>query len=107
MAEAGEQWESMRGRKWDFLAVFLGLTSQVFYLLMMGPLTLGWLFLDRDGLFHQLHLRFPSVGFLLSAAAFVTGWFGRGTRRYTILWVAVSSGFLWLLAGLAFMFSPL
>jgi hypothetical protein len=93
--------------KMSFLAVFLGLSSQVFYLLMMGPLTLGWLFLDQDSVFHQLHLRFPSVGLLLSAAAFSTGWFGRGIRRYTSLWVAVSSGFLWLLAGFAFMFTPL
>jgi hypothetical protein len=91
----------------SFLAVFLGLSSQVFYLLMMGPLTLGWLFLDRDSILHQLHLRFPSVGLLLSVAAFFTGWFGRGMRRYTTLWVAVSSGFLWLLAGFAFMFTPL
>jgi hypothetical protein len=93
--------------KMSFLAVFLGLSSQVFYLLMMGPLTLGSLFLDRDSLFHQLHLRFTSVGLLLSVAAFSTGWFGIGMRRYTILWVAVSSGFFWLLAGFAFMFTPL
>lgn len=93
--------------KMGFLAVFLGLSSQVFYLLMMAPLTLGSLFLDRDGLFHQLHIRFPSVGLLLSVAAFVTGWFGRGVRRYAALWVAVSSGFLWLLVGFAFMFTPL
>jgi hypothetical protein len=93
--------------KMSFLAVFLGLSSQVFYLLMMGPLTLGSLFLNRDSIFHQLHLRFPSVGLLLSAAAFFTGWFGRGMRRYATLWVAVSSGFLWLLAGFAFMFTPL
>ena len=93
--------------KMSFLAVFFGLSSQVFYLLMMGPLALGSLFLDRDSVFHQLHLRFPSVGLLLSAAAFFVGWFGRGMRRYTALWVAVSSGFLWLLAGFAFMFTPL
>ena len=92
--------------KMSFLAVFLGLSSQLFYLLMMGPLTLGSLFLDRDSLFHQLHVRFPSVGLLLSAAAFLAGWFGRGMRRYTTLWVAVSSGFFWLLAGFAFMFTP-
>jgi len=93
--------------KMSLLAVFLGLSSQVYYLLMMGPLTLGSLFLDRDSLFHELHIRFPSVGLLFSAAAFVAGWFGRGVRRYATLWVAVSSGFLWLLAGFAFMFTPL
>jgi hypothetical protein len=93
--------------KMSFLAVFLGLSSQIFYLLIMAPLTLGSLFLDRDSLFHQLHIRFPSVGLLLSAAAFVAGWFGRGIRRYATLWVAVSSGFLWLLAGFAFMFNPM
>jgi hypothetical protein len=92
--------------KMSFLAVFLGLSSQIFYLLMMAPLTLGSLFLDRDSLLHQLHLRFPTVGLLLSVAAFLTGWFGRGMRRYATLWVAVSSGFFWLLAGFAFMFSP-
>jgi hypothetical protein len=91
----------------SFLAVFLGLSSQVFYLLMMGPLTLGWLFLDRDSILHQMHLRFPTVGLLLSAVAFFTGWFGRGMRRYMTLWVAVSSGFFWLLANFAFMFTPL
>jgi hypothetical protein len=93
--------------KISFLAVFLGLSSQVFCLFMMAPLMLGTLFLDRDGFFHQLHIRFPSVGLLLSVAAFVTGWFGRGMRRYTSLWVAVSSGFLWLSASFSFMFSPL
>jgi len=93
--------------KVSFLAVFLGLSSQVFYLLMMAPLTLGSLFLERDGVFHQLHLRFPSVGLLLSVAAFFTGSFARGMRRYTTLWVAVSSGVLWLLANFSFMFTPL
>jgi hypothetical protein len=93
--------------KMSFLAVFLGLSSQVFYLLMMAPLTLGSLFLERDGVFHQLHLRFPSVGLLLSVAAFFTGSFARGMRRYTTLWVAVSSGVLWLLANFSFMFAPL
>jgi hypothetical protein len=93
--------------KMSFLAVFLGLSSQVFYLLMMAPLTLGSLFLERDGVFHQLHLRFPSVGLLLSVAAFFTGSFARGMRRYTTLWVAVSSGVLWLLANFSFMFTPL
>ena len=93
--------------KMSFLAAFLGLSSQISYLLMMAPLTLGSLFLDRDSLLHQLHLRFPTVGLLLSVAAFFTGWFGRGMRRYATLWVAVSSGFFWLLANFAFMFTPL
>jgi len=74
---------------------------------MMAPLTLGLLFLERDGVFHQLHLRFPSVGLLLSVAAFFTGSFARGMRRYTTLWVAVWSGALWLLANFSFMFTPL
>jgi len=91
----------------SLLAVSLGLSSQAFYLSMMGPLAVGWLFLDRDSLMHQLHLRFTTVGLLLSVAAFFMGWFGRGLRRYATLWVAVSSGFLWLLAGFAFMFAPL
>lgn len=93
--------------KVGFLAVFLGLSSQIFYLLMMGPLMLGSKFLEQDGLFHQLHIRFPTVGLLLSTGALFTGWFGRGMRRYATLWVAVSSAFLWLLAGFAFMFTPL
>lgn len=92
--------------KVSFLAVFLGLSSQIFYLLIVGPLTLGSLFLDRDSLFHQLHTRFPTVGFLLSAGSFFAAWFGRGMRRYASLWVAVTTGFLWMLAGLAFLFSP-
>lgn len=90
----------------SLLAVFFGLSSQVFYLLIMGVPTVTSLFLDRDSIFHQLHLCFPTVGFLLSAAAFVTGWFGRGMRRYAALWVAISSGFLWSLAGMAFIFTP-
>jgi hypothetical protein len=93
--------------KVSFLAVFLALSSQVFYLSMMGPLTLGLLSLNRDSVFHQMHLRFPSVGLTLSAAAFFTGWFAEGMRRYATLWVAVSSGFCWLLAGFAFMFTQL
>jgi hypothetical protein len=77
----------------------MALSSQIFYLLLMGAMTRGSLFLDRDSLFHQLHIRFPGVGVLLSAAAL----FGRGFRRYTSIWVAVWSGFLWLLAGFAFL----
>ncbi len=93
--------------KLAFLAVWLGLSSPIFYLLMMGRLMLGSKFPERDGLFHQLDIRFSTVVLLLLTAALITGWFGRGMRRYTILWVAVSSGFLWLFAGFAFMFTPL
>src|ERR1700728_3449601 len=93
--------------KMSFLAVVLGCPSQSFFFLLLFPLTMGSLFLDRDSLFHQLHVRFPSVGLLLSAAAFFTAWSGRELRRYATLWVAVSSGFFWLLAGFAFMFTPL
>jgi hypothetical protein len=43
-----------------FLAVFLGLLSQAYYLLMMGPLTLGWLFLDRTVLCISCIFDFPA-----------------------------------------------
>jgi hypothetical protein len=91
--------------KLGLAAVALGLSSQAFYLLTMVQWRAG--FLDRDSLLAQLHIRFPSVGFLLSAGAFFVAWFGRGLRRYASLWVAVSSGFFWTLAGFAFLFSPL
>ena len=88
--------------KAGFVAMFLGLTSQLFFLLM-GPWILRWLVLDRASLL----LRFPTVGFLLSMGAFFTAWFGRGIRRYASLWVAVTTGYFWILAGFVFLFSPL
>jgi len=88
------------------VAVFFGLTSQVFYLLM-SPWILGWRFLDRDSPFHQFHVRFPSVGLLLSVATFFMAWFSTGIRKYTSLWVAFTTGLFWMLAGLVFLFSPL
>lgn len=80
--------------KMGLTAVFFGLTSQVFYLLL-PPWMFGWLFLDRDSVFHRLHIGFYSVGFLLSALSMFAGCFGRGMRRYVSLWVEVSTGFLW------------
>lgn len=90
--------------KLGFTAIFFGLTSQVFYLALL-PWQFGWMFLDRDSMFHRLHVGFFSVGLLLSALSFLAGCFGRGIRRYVSLWVAVSTGFLWMLVSLAFLFT--
>ncbi len=92
--------------KLGWVGVFFALSSQLFYLLMMGSLTFSLLSFDRDSFFRQIHVRFPTVGFLLSALSFFAALFGRGMRRYASLWVAVTTGFLWMLAGLAFLFSP-
>jgi hypothetical protein len=89
----------------SFVAVFLGLTSQVFYLLMASVL-LGWIFLDRDSIFHRFHVRFADIGILLSIGCFFFAWFGRGMRRYASLWVAVTTGVFWVLAGLGTLFRP-
>ncbi len=100
-------WEIDLRERVGWVAAFFGLSSQLFYLLMMGSLTLGLLSFDGDSFFRQIHVRFPDVGFLLSAATFFAAWFGRGMRRYASLWVAVTTGFLWMLAGFAYLFSPM
>jgi hypothetical protein len=91
--------------KLGLVAVFFGLSSQVFYLLI-GPWAIGWMYLDRDSVFRQLHVGFPSVGLLLSAASFFAAWFGRGVRRYASLWVGSMTGVFWMLASFALLFGP-
>ena len=90
--------------KLSFVALFLAFSSQIFYLSML-PFGLGWLFLDRDSIFHDLHVGFFVVGFWLSLTAFCAACFGRGIRRLVSIWVAVTTGFLWSLVSLAFLFS--
>lgn len=91
--------------KIGLVAVFFGLASQVFYLLMT-PWAFEWVFFYRNSILHQFHVQFPAAGLAVSGAAFFTAWFDRGLRRYASLWVAVTTGFLWALAGLAFLFVP-
>ncbi|HTS09301.1 MAG TPA: hypothetical protein VMP68_27300 [Candidatus Eisenbacteria bacterium] len=90
--------------KIEFLAIFLALSSQVFYLLMF-PFGYEWLVVDPDNFFHRIHIGFYVAGFWLSVAALCTACFGRGIRRLASIWVAVTTGFLWSLVSLAFLFS--
>ena len=90
--------------KLGFLAIFLALSSQVFYLLML-PIGYGWLFVDRDNFFHRIHIGFFVAGFWLSAGALCAAGFARGIRRLVSIWVALTTGFFWGLVSLAFLFS--
>jgi hypothetical protein len=106
MAGAGERRNRWPGEN-GFSSGVLGVVKSGLLFVDDGPIDLRLAVSGSDSLMHQLHLRFPSVGLMLSIAGFFTGWFGRGVRRYATLCVAVASGFLWLLAGFALMFTRL
>lgn len=81
-------------------AVCFGLCSQVLYCLMLVVLIHGWVpFYSRNS-FNHLQLSLSNCGCLLCGATFLCALLARGLRRYSGLWVAVTSGCLWGLSGL-------
>jgi hypothetical protein len=86
--------------KLGLAAVGFGLCSQILYCLMLFALIRGWVPFYSGNSFNHLQLSLSNLGCLLSAATFFSALFGRGLRRYSGLWVAVTSGCLWSLSGL-------
>lgn len=87
--------------KLGLAAVSFGLCSQVLYCLMVFALMHGWVPFYSGNSFNHLQLTLSDLGSLLSVATFFAALLGRGLRRYLGLWVAVTSGCLWYLSGLA------
>jgi hypothetical protein len=86
--------------KLGLAAVCFGLCSQVLYCLMLAALIRGWVPFYSGNSFNHLEGTLSNAGFLLSTATFFSALLARGLRRYSLLWVAVTSGYLWELSGL-------
>ena len=82
------------------IAVVCGLCSQVLYCLMLVALIHGTVPAYSGNSFNHFQLTLSNTGGLLSMATFFTALFGSGFRRYSGIWVAVTSGCLWGLSGL-------
>lgn len=80
-------------------AVCSGLCSQVLYCLMLFALIHGWAPFYSGNSFNQLQLNLSNLGCMFSMATFFFALCGKGLRRYSGLWVAVTSGCLWSLSG--------
>jgi hypothetical protein len=83
------------------VAVCFGLCSQVLYCLMLAALIRGWVPFYSGNSYNHLEGTLSSAGFFLSIATFFAALLGGGLRRYLGLWVAVTTGYLWELAGLS------
>jgi hypothetical protein len=94
--EGPDSWRLRLG----LVGVFFGLCSQVLYSVMVAALIRGWVpFYSRNSYDH-LQGTLSNAGLLLSAATLVSALLAGGLRRYSGLWVAVTSGYLWFLSGL-------
>ena len=84
-----------------YVAVSLGLCSQLLYGVMLMIWRYGWIPLD-PGFNSPNHLetRLSNIGGLLSTATFLTALFSRGLRRYVGVWIGGSTLFFWGLVGL-------
>jgi len=80
--------------------VCFGLCSQVLYCLMLFALMHGWVPFYSGNSYNHLEGTLSDVGLLLSMATFFFALLARGLRRYSGLWVAVTSWYLWYLSGL-------
>ena len=82
------------------IAVVFGLCSQVLYCLMLVALIHGTVPSYSGNSFNHFQLTLSNTGGLLSIATFFAALFGSGFRRYSGIWVAITSGCLWGLSGL-------
>jgi len=87
--------------KLGYIAVALGLCSQVLYGFLVAVWKYKWVPLDPgvNSLTH-LEVRLCNAGVLLSTATMLAALFGRGLRRYAGIWVGGTTFFFWGLAGL-------
>ncbi len=92
--------DASRRVKLGLAGVCFGLCSQVLYCLMLAALIRGWVPFYPGNSFNHLGGALSNVGLLLSTATFCSALLARGLRRYSGLWVAVTSGYLWERSGL-------
>jgi hypothetical protein len=86
--------------KLGFVAVSLGLCSQVLYCLMLVALNFDWVPPSPGNSINHLEISLSRMGLLLSATTLFAALFGRGLRRNVGLWVSVTTWFLWGLSSL-------
>jgi hypothetical protein len=87
--------------KFGYLAVLLGLSSQILYCLILVVWMNRWIPFDPGhNSINHWQKNLSTTGSLLSAATFFIALFGTGLRRYAGAWVAVTNWFLWGLLGL-------
>lgn len=84
-----------------YLAVSLGLCSQILYCLMLAALHYSWIPLSQGyNSSNQMEESLAGIGVLLSTATLMTALLGRGFRRYAGILVGGTTWFLWGLAAL-------
>lgn len=81
-------------------AVCFGLCSQVFFL-MLAALSHGWVPSYSGNSFNHFEGTLANIGASLCTATFFSALLARGLRRYSGLWVAITSGCIWSLWGLS------
>jgi hypothetical protein len=87
--------------KLGYVAITLGLCSQILYCLMLLVWRYGWvpLYPGFNSLTH-LEARLSNVGGLLSTAALLMALFSTGIRRYAGVWVGATTFCFWSYVGL-------
>ncbi len=97
----GEDSVSALRVKLGYVAITLGLCSQILYCLMLVVWQYSWVPLDPgfNALTH-LEARLSNFGGLLSTAALFVAIFGTGIRRYAGVWVGVTTFCFWSYVGL-------
>jgi hypothetical protein len=83
-----------------YVAVTLGLCSQIFYCLMLLVWRYGWVPFD-PGVNSVIHLevKLANIGGLLSTATVLAALFGKGLRRYAGVWVGATTFWFWSFVG--------
>ena len=95
------QTESRLRIKLGYLAVGLGMCSQILYCLLVAAWKYGWVPFDPGtNSVNHLEMRLSDIGGLLSAATVLVALFGRGLRRYAGIWVGSTTFCFWGLVGL-------
>lgn len=96
----GDEVDSALRMRLGYVAVSLGLCSQILYCLMLAAWRYGWIPLDPgvNALTH-LEARLSDLGGLLSVATVMVALFGRGLRRYARIWVGGTTFCFWGLVG--------
>jgi hypothetical protein len=84
-----------------YIAVGLGMCSQILYCLMLAAWRCGWVPFDPGvNSVTQLEGRLSNVGELLSTATVLVALFGIGLRRFAGVWVGGTTFGFWSLLGL-------
>jgi hypothetical protein len=84
-----------------YMAVGLGMCSQILYCVLLGAWKYRWVPFDPGvNSVTYLEMKLSNWGELLSAATVLVALFGRGLRRYAGIWVGATTFYFWGLVGL-------